>query len=69
MKSFSHSKRAGGCWAVTLLVMLPVSGCKTWNAERFDLSRLRDERAVDLDTRLSKALPTAEKSFQFPPVD
>ena len=69
MKSFSHSNRTSGCWAVTLLVMLPVFGCKTWNTERFDLSRLRDERAVDLETRLSKALPIAEDSFQFFPVD
>ena len=35
------------------LVLLAPAGCARWNAERFDLSHLRDPRAADLDERLS----------------
>ncbi|TWT85310.1 hypothetical protein Pla123a_01170 [Posidoniimonas polymericola] len=45
--------------ARTLLILLPLVllslavGCSSWNAEKWDPSRLRDPRAADIDHRLS----------------
>jgi hypothetical protein len=40
---------------ITLLfLLLTFAGCSQFVARKFDVSQLRDERAADLDDRLSK---------------
>lgn len=38
--------------------LLLASGCATWRTPTFDVNRLRDPRAVDIDQRLSTPQPT-----------
>jgi hypothetical protein len=45
------------CLAV---VVLPLSGCAMFNAERWNLDSYRDARAVDLDSRLSEGFGIRE---------
>ncbi len=38
--------------------LLLASGCSAWRTPTFDLNRLRDPRAVDIDQRLATPQPT-----------
>jgi hypothetical protein len=49
----------------TILAIFVVSltGCAMFDAEKWDLNRFRDERAVDVDQRLSERPPIVENPF------
>ena len=49
----------------TLLVagVAPLVGCAMFDAERWKLDRYRDERAVDIDRRLSEEVPIGQNPF------
>jgi len=50
-----HSTRRAIVLAVGVVVVLgPLGGCAMWNKDRWNLDRYRDERAVDIDQRLSQ---------------
>jgi hypothetical protein len=61
-----HSKLHATLWAVFAALGMQFMGCAGWRSERFDLSRLRDERAQDIDSRLSKAQPAVQNPFTTP---
>ncbi|TWT32395.1 hypothetical protein KOR34_41580 [Posidoniimonas corsicana] len=50
-----------------LILLLPaLAGCSSWvpawNAEKWDVTRLRDPRASDIDRRLSERPPTSVRT-------
>jgi hypothetical protein len=45
-----------------LLGLLP--GCALWKPEKWDLNNLRDERARDIDSRLSSERSIVQNPFQ-----
>jgi hypothetical protein len=45
------------------IVVASLTGCAMFDAEKWDLNRLRDERAVDVDQRLSERAPIVENPF------
>jgi hypothetical protein len=49
--------------AATLLLALPTAGCALSKPEMWDLNRLRDERAVDIDHRLDQNEPIVRNPF------
>jgi hypothetical protein len=49
-----------GCLAI---VLGPLSGCATWDAEKWNPARYRDERAADIDGRLSSKEPIVNNPF------
>ncbi len=58
-----HFNRRLGCVAVVLLLLVSAGGCASWNLERFNLNRLRDDRAVDIDNRLEGSKPIVANPF------
>lgn len=48
-----------------LFGMLP--GCALWKAETWDLNRFRDDRARDIDSRLSGDRSIVQNPFQSTP--
>jgi hypothetical protein len=47
-----------------VLVLLVSSGCATlFDREKWDLNRLRDDRAVDIDKRLTTTQPDVPNPF------
>jgi hypothetical protein len=38
-------------------------GCSLWSADRWQLDRFRDERAVDVEQKLSRTKPIVENPF------
>lgn len=44
-----------------------LSGCALWKAEMWDLNRLRDDRARDIDSRLSEDRSFVQNPFQASP--
>lgn len=46
------------------LLLLTFAGCSQFVARKFDVSHLRDERAADLDDRLSKQPDSVVSPFQ-----
>jgi hypothetical protein len=44
-------------------VLGPVAGCAMWNKDRWNVDRWRDERAVDIDQRLSENAPIVKNPF------
>lgn len=49
------------CGIIVLLGLLP--GCALWKAETWDLNNYRDERARDIDARLSSDVPIGPSPF------
>jgi hypothetical protein len=49
-----------GCLAALLGCL---SGCAMWNKENWSFDRYRDERAVDIDQRLSSDEPIVKNPF------
>jgi hypothetical protein len=49
-----------GCLAI---VLGPLAGCAMWNAENWDPAHYRDERAADIDGRLSSRAPIVNNPF------
>jgi hypothetical protein len=52
-----------GCVAAILVLLATASGCASWKLEDFNLNRLRDERAVDIDHRLEISKPIVVNPF------
>jgi type IV pilus biogenesis protein CpaD/CtpE len=53
-------------WIRSLLlavVTASFAGCAMFQKETWDLSRYRDERAVDIDQRLSEDVPIGKNPF------
>jgi hypothetical protein len=46
-----------------LLTLLPAGGCALMKKETWNLNNYRDERAVDIDTRLEKTGPNVKNPF------
>ena len=38
-------------------------GCAAWDAERWSIDRLRDERSLDIEQRLSRDKPIVQSPF------
>lgn len=49
-----------GCLAI---VLGPLTGCAMWDVEKWDPARYRDERAADIDGRLSSSEPIVNNPF------
>jgi len=58
---FLTNTRRLACLAV-LVGLLP--GCALWKPEMWDLNNLRDERARDIDSRLSSDRSIVQNPFQ-----
>jgi hypothetical protein len=48
----------------TLLLVSLAGGCAAWDAQRWSLDGLRDERAVEIDERLSSDEPIVDNPFR-----
>jgi hypothetical protein len=60
----TQTLRRIGCIAVCLFVSLgPMAGCALWDAERWNIDRYRDERATDIEQRLSSQEPIVQNPF------
>jgi hypothetical protein len=46
-----------------ILVSVTISGCASWNLDRFSINKLRDDRAVDIDKRLEGTKPIVVNPF------
>lgn len=44
-------------------LLMPFAGCALWKPEMWDLNNLRDERARDIDSRLSDSKPIVQNPF------
>ena len=66
MSSVKYFKLTALLWAVIACAIMPISGCAGWRARQWDISQLRDERAQELDERLSKAPPSVQNPFAGP---
>jgi len=49
-----------GCLAILLG---PLAGCAMWDAQKWNPARYRDERASDIDGRLSSKEPIVKNPF------
>jgi hypothetical protein len=49
--------------ACLIAMLAPVGGCALWDKSTWDLSKYRDERASDIDDRLSKSKPIVQNPF------
>ena len=49
--------------AAILLLVVMGSGCAMWGRDRWDLSRYRDDRAADIDQRLSSDEAVVKSPF------
>jgi hypothetical protein len=58
-----HFTCRAGILAALLLSLLTASGCALMKKETWDLNTYRDERAVDIDTRLEKTGPNVKNPF------
>jgi hypothetical protein len=47
-------------------VAAPLAGCAMFDTDRWQLDRYRDERAVDIDRRLSEDVPIGQNPFGPP---
>jgi hypothetical protein len=47
------------------IASLPIlaGGCAMWNQDRWNLDRLRDERAVEIEQRLERTEPIVKNPF------
>jgi hypothetical protein len=48
---------------MTLLSLVLAGGCAAWDAERWSIDRLRDERSLDIEQRLSREKPIVQSPF------
>jgi predicted Fe-S protein YdhL (DUF1289 family) len=49
--------------AVVALAGMCIAGCAQWRSERFNWNRYRDQRAQDIDTRLSETNSSVRNPF------
>ncbi len=45
------------------VVLGSLGGCAAWDSERWDIDRLRDDRALDIEQRLTQDEPIVENPF------
>jgi hypothetical protein len=57
-----HSSRPVLLLAAILLPSI-LGGCQMFDREKWNFNRLRDDRAVDIDSRLDTAKPIVENPF------
>jgi hypothetical protein len=50
-------------WAVITLLIAPLAGCVLFHKDTWNLDRLRDERAVDIERRLERKEPIVKDPF------
>jgi hypothetical protein len=51
-------------WAAGILVGLAAcAGCSTWDAERWNIDRLRDPRAAEIEDNLAREKPIVADPF------
>jgi hypothetical protein len=61
-RQFHFSRRI--CYVAAVLLLFLTGGCATvFNRETWDLNRLRDDRAVDIDKRLMTTQPNVPNPF------
>ena len=58
-----HFTRHVGCRAALVLPLVSAGGCALWNKDVWNPNHYRDERAVDIDSRLDKAEPIVKNPF------
>jgi hypothetical protein len=58
-----HSNRRFLTVAGILSLVILAGGCAMWDRDRWDLSRYRDERALDIDQRLSSEEAVVKSPF------
>lgn len=46
-----------------MLVLAPACGCEAWHMDHWSFDRLRDERAVEIEQRLSRDQPIVQNPF------
>ena len=63
LKAPCNCSRTVLAWAVSAMIAIVQIGCGTSHPSRYDLSQLRDQRARELDQRLSEARPPVENPF------
>jgi hypothetical protein len=61
--STNHSSRRTGGLAAVILAIATVGGCAAFNADHWNLDRYRDERAVDIESRLDREKPIVQNPF------
>jgi len=49
--------------AAIMPLLIVCGGCTMWDQDAWNLDRLRDERAVDIEQRLSSDEPVVESPF------
>ena len=49
--------------ALALAGVVLLAGCAGWRGRHFDMGQLRDDRAADIDHRLSTAGPAVKNPF------
>jgi hypothetical protein len=63
VQRFLHFTRRLSVPAALLLSLLAASGCALMKKDTWNLNNYRDERAVDIDTRLEKTGPNVKNPF------
>lgn len=59
----THSSPRALPLAVVALAGMCIAGCAQWRSERFNWNRYRDQRAQDIDTRLSETNSSVRNPF------
>jgi hypothetical protein len=62
-KRYFSIGRAVGMAAVIAVTFGPLAGCAVWNPDRWNLDRYRDQRAIDIESRLAREKPIVENPF------
>ena len=58
-----HSNGRVCCLSAALLTLACAGGCAFFDADRWKLDHLRDERAVDIERRLERTEPIVKNPF------
>jgi hypothetical protein len=48
---------------ILIVAVVSLTGCAVFDMEKWDPNRLRDDRAVDIDRRLSEDRPIVQNPF------
>ena len=64
MLSFAQIFGRAACVAAALTTVISLGGCAAWKADRWNIDSLRDQRAVEVDQRLSRDRTIVENPFR-----